>query len=101
MSENPNSFWITGTAVEITTRSIYVIMYAATVSPRTMCRTRVAFPCGSMRGERGFSAIRGVIVNVASDCTSCDVRIYHGRGGLAKSVVGRLLAAGEDLTHGL
>ena len=39
--EKPNSSWIDGTAAEITTRSMYVIMYAATVSHSTVCRTRV------------------------------------------------------------
>src|SRR6266567_3296772 len=53
-----------GTAAEITTRSMYVIMYAATVRPRTMCRTWLGrCCCGSMRVERRFSAIAGVLVN--------------------------------------
>src|SRR5437879_11866383 len=41
ISENPNASRKAGTAEEITTRSMYVIMYAATVSQRTTCRTRV------------------------------------------------------------
>src|SRR5713101_2876718 len=53
-----------GTAAEMTTRSMYVIMYAATVRPRTRCRTRLGrCGCGSMRVERRFSAIGGALVN--------------------------------------
>ena len=43
--ENPNSFLKLGIDAEMTTRSMYVIMYAATVSQRTTCRTRVG-RCG-------------------------------------------------------
>ena len=41
IKEKPSSLRINGAAEEMFTRSMYVIMYAATVSARMTCRTRV------------------------------------------------------------
>src|SRR2546422_10615477 len=73
-------------------------MYAATVRPRTTWRTLVGCgcwreSCGSMRGERRFSAIRGVLVNYCALCVNllvCEESSPESGLGKSATTIGAL-----------